>query len=47
MMIPTGLKTFRDALRCGAEIFHALRARLEAKVSEAEELRVIPTRSKY
>ena len=44
---PTGFKTFRDALLCGTEIYHALRARLEPKVSEAEGLCVIPTWSKY
>jgi enolase len=43
MVIAIGLKTFRDSLRCGAEIYHALRARLEAKVCEAEGQRVIPT----
>jgi enolase len=41
-----GLKTFRDTLRCGAEIYHALGARLEAKVSAAEGQRVIPAWSK-
>ncbi len=28
MIMPVGAKTFSDALRCGAEIFHALRAEL-------------------
>jgi enolase len=31
MVIPAGFRTFKDALRCGAEIYHALRLRLEAK----------------
>ncbi|MGY6533224.1 phosphopyruvate hydratase [Glycocaulis sp.] len=30
MIIPTGFDRFSEALRCGAEIFHALRARLKA-----------------
>jgi enolase len=28
MVMPTGAETFREALRCGAEIFHALKKRL-------------------
>jgi enolase len=47
MVIPAGFKTFRCPIRCCEEIYHALRARLGAKVSEAERLRVIPTWSKY
>jgi enolase len=31
MVLPAGFKSFRDALRCGAEIYHALRSRLESK----------------
>ena len=31
MVMPLGAATFRDALRCGAEIFHALKAVLKAK----------------
>ena len=31
MVIPAGFRTFKDALRCGAEVYHALRLRLEAK----------------
>ena len=31
MVIPAGFKTFREALRCGSEVYHALRARLESK----------------
>lgn len=30
MIMPTGFDRFSDALQCGAEIFHALRARLKA-----------------
>lgn len=30
MVMPTGFDRFSDALQCGAEIFHALRARLKA-----------------
>lgn len=30
MIMPTGFDRFSEALRCGAEIFHALRARLKA-----------------
>jgi enolase len=29
MVVPLGLPTFADALRCGAEVFHALRANLK------------------
>ena len=35
MVIPAGFRTFRDALRCGAEIYHALRLRLEAKYGKS------------
>jgi enolase len=31
MIIPAGLPTFREALRCGAEIFHQLKKTLHAK----------------
>ena len=31
MIIPVGAESFRDALRCGAEIFHALRKQIDAK----------------
>jgi enolase len=31
MIIPVGLPTFRDALRCGAEIFHTLRKLIDGK----------------
>ena len=31
MIIPLGLPTFRDALRCGAEVFHALKKLLKDK----------------
>lgn len=31
MIIPAGVKTFRDALRCGAEIFHNLKKICDAK----------------
>jgi len=30
MIMPVGMETFSEALRCGAEIFHALKARLKA-----------------
>lgn len=30
MVMPVGAETFSEALRCGAEIFHALKARLKA-----------------
>ena len=35
MVIPAGFRTFKDALRCGAEIYHALRLRLEAKYGKS------------
>ena len=31
MIIPAGLPTFRDALRCGAEVFHALKKIMNGK----------------
>ena len=31
MVMPIGAETFSEALRCGAEIFHALKAKLHAK----------------
>ncbi len=31
MVLPAGFKSFAEALRCGSEIYHALRSRLEAK----------------
>ncbi|HVK53831.1 MAG TPA: phosphopyruvate hydratase [Burkholderiales bacterium] len=31
MIIPVGVSSFRDALRCGAEIFHTLKKLLDAK----------------
>ena len=31
MLIPLGLPTFRDALRCGSEVFHALKGLLKDK----------------
>ena len=31
MLVPAGFKSFREALRAGAEIFHALKAALKAK----------------
>src|SRR5574341_1401514 len=31
MVIPVGAESFREALRCGAEIFHALRKLLDGK----------------
>jgi enolase len=31
MVAPVGAKTFADALRCGVEIFHALRSRLKSR----------------
>ncbi len=40
MVIPTGFEAFDDVLRRGAEIYQSLRARLEAKVGDAEGLRV-------
>jgi len=31
MIVPTGAASFREALRCGAEVFHALKGLLESK----------------
>jgi len=35
MVVPAGFRTFKDALRCGADIYHALRLRLEAKYGKS------------
>ena len=35
MILPAGFKTFHEALRCGSEIYHALRARLESKFGKS------------
>jgi enolase len=35
MVIPAGFRTFKDALRCGSEVYHALRLRLEAKYGKS------------
>jgi enolase 1/2/3 len=35
MVTPAGFKTFKDALRCGVEVYHALRLRLEAKYGKS------------
>src|SRR5260370_10080178 len=35
MIIPAGSRTFKEALRCAAEIYHALRLRLEAKYGKS------------
>ncbi len=37
MAIQTGFKTFRDTLRCGAEIYHALRAGLRLKLARQKD----------
>jgi enolase len=31
MIMPVGLPSFREALRCGAEVFHALKKLLDKK----------------
>src|SRR4029453_16519634 len=31
MVMPTGAPSFREALRCGAEVFHSLKAVLKSK----------------
>jgi enolase len=31
MIVPVGMQSFREALRCGAEVFHALKKLLESK----------------
>jgi len=33
--MPAGFRTLKDALRCGAEVYHALRVRLEAKYGKS------------
>src|SRR2546428_11223572 len=35
MLTPAGFRTFKDALGCGAEIYHALRLRLDAKYGKS------------
>ena len=35
MVIPAGFRTFKDSLRCGVEVYHALRLRLEAKYGKS------------
>jgi len=35
MVIPAGFKTYKDALRSGSEIYHALKLRLEAKYGKS------------
>ena len=35
MVMPAGFRTFKDALRCGVEVYHALRLRLEAKYGKS------------
>ncbi|HVH15038.1 MAG TPA: phosphopyruvate hydratase [Candidatus Angelobacter sp.] len=35
MIIPAGFRTYRDALRCGSEIYHALKLRLQAKYGKS------------
>ncbi len=35
MIIPAGFKTYKDGLRCGAEIYQALKLRLEAKFGKS------------
>lgn len=35
MIIPAGFRTYKDALRCGSEIYHALKLRLEAKYGKS------------
>ncbi len=35
MVLPAGFKTYKDALRCGSEIYHALKLRLEAKYGKS------------
>src|SRR5207247_9871298 len=35
MVITAGFKTFHEALRCGSEVYHALKARLEAKYGKS------------
>lgn len=35
IVIPAGFRSYKDALRCGSEIYHALRLRLEAKYGKS------------
>src|SRR5947199_2789721 len=35
MVIPAGFKTFHEALRCGSEVYHALKAKIEAKYGKS------------
>lgn len=35
MIIPAGFRTYKEALRCGSEVYHALRLRLEAKYGKS------------
>jgi len=35
MVIPAGFRTYKDALRCGSEIYHSLKLRLEAKYGKS------------
>jgi len=35
MVMPAGFGTLKEALRCGAEVYHALRVRLEAKYGKS------------
>jgi enolase len=35
MIMPVGFKTFHEALRCGSEVYHALKARLESKYGKS------------
>jgi enolase 1/2/3 len=35
MIMPAGFKTFHEALRCGSEIYHALKTRLESKYGKS------------
>jgi enolase len=35
MVIPAGFKTYREALRCGSEVYHALHDRLESKYGKS------------
>ena len=35
MVIPAGFKTFREAVRCGSEVYHSLKDRLESKYGKS------------
>ena len=35
MVIPAGFKTFKEALRCGSEVYHSLKSRLESKYGKS------------